>query len=162
MLSVLSHCHATTGHVDFNVRADEYSIFRTQDFSWEDQGFSILSRYYPDIAEFFDCGMPTTPYVVTCGGCLPPVDTRYNNDHNFFACVLLESLQFPISCKTHVRNEFHSNSIETMGLQNWSTLSLVYTRGSQHFGRVQMQSRITTSLIPYLWWGVVMWDGVEL
>eukprot|EP00041_Stephanoeca_diplocostata_P029113 m.851733 g.851733 ORF g.851733 m.851733 type:complete len:583 (-) comp23493_c0_seq5:2212-3960(-) len=55
MGSTQNSARYTPEHVEFDVRTDDYSIFKTQDFSWEDQGFSILSRYYPDIAEFFDC-----------------------------------------------------------------------------------------------------------
>ena len=33
------------GHVDFNIRSKEYSLFRVEVFSWSDQGYATLSRY---------------------------------------------------------------------------------------------------------------------
>lgn len=43
-----------TGHVDFDIRTKDYSVLRTHEFSWGDQCFSTLNRYYPGIAELFD------------------------------------------------------------------------------------------------------------
>ena len=41
-------------HVDFNVKATEYKVFRLQDYSWEEHGFSMLNRYYPGAGELMD------------------------------------------------------------------------------------------------------------
>ncbi|XP_071800666.1 sestrin-1-like isoform X2 [Asterias amurensis] len=43
-------------YMDFAKRGEISTIptFRAQDYTWEDQGFSLLNRYYPDIAPMLD------------------------------------------------------------------------------------------------------------
>lgn len=51
-----SHYHGGVemNHEDFNVKSQDYKVFRLQEFSWEEQGFSLLNRYYPGIGDQFD------------------------------------------------------------------------------------------------------------
>jgi sestrin len=42
------------GHVDFDVRSKEYSLFRMETFSWGDQGYATLSRYHPHLADLLE------------------------------------------------------------------------------------------------------------
>lgn len=42
------------GHVDFDIRTENYSVLRTQHFSWTDHCYDLLSRYYAAIAEPLD------------------------------------------------------------------------------------------------------------
>ena len=41
---------------DFARRGDNNQIptFRAQDYTWDDQGFSLVNRYYPDVASLLD------------------------------------------------------------------------------------------------------------
>lgn len=41
-------------HQDFDVRSSAYKLFRLQDYTWEEHGFSLINRYYPNIAELLD------------------------------------------------------------------------------------------------------------
>eukprot|EP01088_Endostelium_zonatum_P006316 TRINITY_DN18428_c0_g1_i2.p1 TRINITY_DN18428_c0_g1~~TRINITY_DN18428_c0_g1_i2.p1 ORF type:complete len:567 (+),score=78.73 TRINITY_DN18428_c0_g1_i2:83-1783(+) len=41
-------------HVDFDLKSKEYSVFRVQDYSWKEHGFSLLSQFYPDAAPLLD------------------------------------------------------------------------------------------------------------
>jgi len=49
----------TMKYVDFDVKSSQYSIFRVQDYSWKEHGYSLMSRYYADAAQLvdeeFDC-----------------------------------------------------------------------------------------------------------
>jgi len=51
-----SHFHGgvEVAHEDYNVKSTEYKTFRLQEFSWEDQGFSLINRYYPGTGELLD------------------------------------------------------------------------------------------------------------
>lgn len=40
--------------VDFDVKSTEYSIFRLQDYSWEEHGVSLISKYLNETAELLD------------------------------------------------------------------------------------------------------------
>jgi len=39
---------------DFDVRAKEYSVFRESDWNWADQGFAVISRFFPRLAPLLD------------------------------------------------------------------------------------------------------------
>lgn len=41
-------------HADFVPRSDTYKTFRLEDSSWESHGFSLLERYYPEMAPMLD------------------------------------------------------------------------------------------------------------
>jgi len=41
-------------HLDFDVRSKEYRPFRVQDYSWQEQGYSLVSRFYPKLAALLD------------------------------------------------------------------------------------------------------------
>lgn len=41
-------------HVDFNFKATAYSVFRLQDYSWEEHGCALVSEYLPGIGELLD------------------------------------------------------------------------------------------------------------
>ena len=51
-----SHYHGGVEltHEDFNVKSADYRVFRLQDFSWEEQGFSLINRFYPGVGELLD------------------------------------------------------------------------------------------------------------
>ncbi|EPZ32990.1 PA26 p53-induced protein (sestrin) domain-containing protein [Rozella allomycis CSF55] len=40
-------------HQDFDVHSSEYSIFRLLDYSWDDHGMILLSKYLPDLGDLF-------------------------------------------------------------------------------------------------------------
>ena len=39
---------------DFDVRSKEYSVFRESDWNWADQGFAVISRFFPRLAPLLD------------------------------------------------------------------------------------------------------------
>ncbi|KJE93692.1 sestrin 1 [Capsaspora owczarzaki ATCC 30864] len=41
-------------HEDFDIKSREYSVFRYQDYSWEDHGFSLVDRFYESCAQLLD------------------------------------------------------------------------------------------------------------
>lgn len=41
-------------HEDFDVSSKEYSIFRSQDYTWADHGFAVLEQYHGKIASLLD------------------------------------------------------------------------------------------------------------
>jgi len=41
-------------YTDFDVRAKSYSVFRVQDYSWKEHGYSLISRFYEDLAPLLD------------------------------------------------------------------------------------------------------------
>ncbi len=41
-------------HVDFDYKSDEYSIFRLQDYNWEEHGCAMISKFLPEIGEYLD------------------------------------------------------------------------------------------------------------
>jgi len=41
-------------YADFSVNSTEYSVFRLQDYCWEDQGIIMVNNYLPDIGEVLD------------------------------------------------------------------------------------------------------------
>lgn len=48
-------------HADYDIKEKElYTVFRLRAFSWEDQGYATLHRYFPDLAELFDMKFNTT------------------------------------------------------------------------------------------------------
>jgi len=42
------------GHIDFDIRSKEYSVFHIQMFSWSDHGYSTLSRFYPEMSDLLE------------------------------------------------------------------------------------------------------------
>jgi len=65
-------------YVDFaqRERKNEFPTFRVQDYSWEDEGYSLVSRFYDDIAQLLDDKFKTA-YNLTYGtmGRLAAIDT---------------------------------------------------------------------------------------
>ncbi|XP_023692204.1 sestrin-1 isoform X1 [Paramormyrops kingsleyae] len=50
-------CHfedLSYGYKDFSRRGDHVPTFRVQDYSWEDHGYSLVNRLYPDIGQLLD------------------------------------------------------------------------------------------------------------
>lgn len=41
-------------YIDYSVKSSEYSVFRSQDFSWEDHGCAFLGKYFPQLADYLD------------------------------------------------------------------------------------------------------------
>ena len=41
-------------HKDFDVKSTEYSVFRVSDYNWDDQGYALLSRFFPGCAPLLD------------------------------------------------------------------------------------------------------------
>eukprot|EP01135_Chromosphaera_perkinsii_P006129 Nk52_evm1s413 gene=Nk52_evmTU1s413 len=41
-------------HSDFDVKSDQYPIFRSLDYSWQDHGYSLVNRFYPGIAHLIE------------------------------------------------------------------------------------------------------------
>lgn len=41
-------------YTDFSVNSSEYSVFKLQDYCWEDQGVIMVNNYLPDIGEVLD------------------------------------------------------------------------------------------------------------
>lgn len=41
-------------HVDFDFKSNEYTIFRLQDYNWEEHGCSLVSKYLPETGELLD------------------------------------------------------------------------------------------------------------
>lgn len=41
-------------HVDFDVKSTEYYVFRLQDYNWEEQGCSLVSKFLPEVGEMLD------------------------------------------------------------------------------------------------------------
>ena len=41
-------------HVDFNFKATDYSVFRLQDYSWEEHGCALVSKFLPETGELLD------------------------------------------------------------------------------------------------------------
>jgi sestrin len=41
-------------HVDFDVKSIEYYVFRLQDYNWEEQGCSLVSKFLPEVGEMLD------------------------------------------------------------------------------------------------------------
>ena len=41
-------------HIDFDVKSKDYRPFRDQDYSWQEQGYSLVSRYYAELAPLLD------------------------------------------------------------------------------------------------------------
>ncbi|XP_041831141.1 sestrin-1 isoform X1 [Melanotaenia boesemani] len=42
------------GYKDFSRRGEHVPTFRAQDYSWEDHGFSLVNRLYPDVGQMLD------------------------------------------------------------------------------------------------------------
>ncbi|KAF7230512.1 sestrin-1 isoform X1 [Nothobranchius furzeri] len=42
------------GYQDFARRGEQVPTFRAQDYSWEDHGFSLVNRLYPDVGQMLD------------------------------------------------------------------------------------------------------------
>lgn len=42
------------GYKDFSRRGEPVPTFRAQDYSWEDHGFSLVNRLYPDVGQMLD------------------------------------------------------------------------------------------------------------
>ncbi|MEQ2162010.1 Sestrin-1 [Goodea atripinnis] len=42
------------GYQDFSRRGEQVPTFRAQDYSWEDHGFSLVNRLYPDVGQMLD------------------------------------------------------------------------------------------------------------
>ncbi|XP_020488565.1 sestrin-1 isoform X1 [Labrus bergylta] len=42
------------GYKDFSRRGEHVPTFRVQDYSWEDHGFSLVNRLYPDVGQMLD------------------------------------------------------------------------------------------------------------
>lgn len=51
-----SHYHGGVemAHEDFNVKSADYKVFRLQEFSWEEHGYSLMNRYYPGAGDLLD------------------------------------------------------------------------------------------------------------
>eukprot|EP00742_Colponemidia_sp_Colp-10_P007485 GILJ01008064.1.p1 GENE.GILJ01008064.1~~GILJ01008064.1.p1 ORF type:complete len:558 (-),score=46.77 GILJ01008064.1:368-2041(-) len=45
---------ASLRYVDFNVKSAEYSIFRVQDYCWEDHGYELVNQFYQGAAQLLD------------------------------------------------------------------------------------------------------------
>lgn len=46
---------ASFGYSDFANREEtDISTFRVQDYSWEEHGFSLINRLYPDMGQMLD------------------------------------------------------------------------------------------------------------
>lgn len=41
-------------YYDFDVKSESYSVLHTEDFSWEEHGFSLVNRYLPGTAQLID------------------------------------------------------------------------------------------------------------
>lgn len=41
-------------HVDFDVRSKDYRPLRDADYTWQEQGYSLVSRYYAELAPLID------------------------------------------------------------------------------------------------------------
>eukprot|EP00163_Fabomonas_tropica_P020705 TRINITY_DN36601_c0_g1_i1.p1 TRINITY_DN36601_c0_g1~~TRINITY_DN36601_c0_g1_i1.p1 ORF type:complete len:676 (-),score=156.89 TRINITY_DN36601_c0_g1_i1:291-2135(-) len=41
-------------HEDFQVKSKTYEVFRVQDYSWSDDGYPLLNRFYPGVAPLLD------------------------------------------------------------------------------------------------------------
>ena len=41
-------------HQDFDVKSTEYTVFRLQDFCWEDHGCSFISKFIPGLGELLE------------------------------------------------------------------------------------------------------------
>lgn len=41
-------------HVDFDFKSPEYTIFRLQDYNWEEHGCSLISKFLPETGELLD------------------------------------------------------------------------------------------------------------
>ena len=39
---------------EFDVKSEKYTLFRCQDYNWKEHGFSLLSRYYSEVAPLID------------------------------------------------------------------------------------------------------------
>ncbi|XP_036405413.1 sestrin-1 isoform X1 [Megalops cyprinoides] len=44
----------TYGYKDFSRRGEHVPTFRVQDYSWEDHGYSLVNRLYPDVGQLLD------------------------------------------------------------------------------------------------------------
>ncbi|XP_072299282.1 sestrin-1 isoform X1 [Eucyclogobius newberryi] len=42
------------GYKDFSRRGEQMPTFRAQDYSWEDHGYSLVNRLYPDVGQMLD------------------------------------------------------------------------------------------------------------
>ncbi|XP_076011107.1 sestrin-1 isoform X1 [Genypterus blacodes] len=42
------------GYKEFSRRGEQVPTFRVQDYSWEDHGFSLVNRLYPDVGQMLD------------------------------------------------------------------------------------------------------------
>lgn len=42
------------GYKDFSRRGEQVPTFRVQDYSWEDHGYSLVNRLYPDVGQMLD------------------------------------------------------------------------------------------------------------
>ncbi|KAI9164456.1 hypothetical protein H9P43_008307 [Blastocladiella emersonii ATCC 22665] len=48
-------CEGVSGYVDFDVKSTQYSVFRLTDWSWEDHGVELVSKYLGhELAEYLD------------------------------------------------------------------------------------------------------------
>ena len=41
-------------HTDFNFKATDYSIFRLQDYNWEEHGCALIGKFLPDVGDILD------------------------------------------------------------------------------------------------------------
>src|SRR4051812_18549596 len=41
-------------HIDFDVRSKDYRPLRDADYTWQEQGYSLVSRYYAELAPLID------------------------------------------------------------------------------------------------------------
>ena len=41
-------------HEDFDVKSTDYSVFRLQDYCWQDHGCSLVSKYVPGLGDLLD------------------------------------------------------------------------------------------------------------
>lgn len=53
-LSKFKGSFAMMEHADFDTKSLEYSIFRLNEFSWEEHCCSAIARYFPELADLLD------------------------------------------------------------------------------------------------------------
>uniref|UniRef100_A0AAY5K5T1 Sestrin 1 n=1 Tax=Esox lucius TaxID=8010 RepID=A0AAY5K5T1_ESOLU len=51
---VSRHFEDPYGYKDFSRRGEHVPTFRVQDYSWEDHGYSLVNRLYPDVGQLLD------------------------------------------------------------------------------------------------------------
>jgi hypothetical protein len=44
----------TMKHKDFDVKSKAYDVFHVEDYSWREQGYELVKRYYNEAANLLD------------------------------------------------------------------------------------------------------------